>query len=217
MALLASGAICGAPFAPLTIVADDPRPYPQAILKIFGVTRHRRRRRPFQRRRQPDLKPPPGLLAGIVSKLRDAPGNLLRVKRRRLFGRLKDIRQRIKRRGLGQDIHTAHVERINATMRTQQTRLARRPRNVSRADIGLEWALPLWRDWYHGVCPYGALARRTPAMAMGLTDHHWTVPEYVRYPVHVGEFQRAIWSEDLENLLTRGLNRQKRPIPLPTS
>jgi hypothetical protein len=53
-------------------------------------------------------------------------------------------------------------------------------------------------------------------MAMSLTDHRWTVLEYVRYPVHVGEFQRAIWSESLENLLTNGLNRHKRPIPLPT-
>jgi hypothetical protein len=54
-------------------------------------------------------------------------------------------------------------------------------------------------------------------MAMGLTDELWTVLEYVRYPVHVGEFQRAIWAEDRENLLTTGLNRPKRPPPLPTS
>jgi hypothetical protein len=27
------------PYAPLTIRADDHRPYPQAILSIFGVTR----------------------------------------------------------------------------------------------------------------------------------------------------------------------------------
>jgi hypothetical protein len=53
-------------------------------------------------------------------------------------------------------------------------------------------------------------------MAMGLTDELWTVLEYVRYPVHVGEFQRAIWAEDRENLLTTGLNRPKRPPPLPT-
>jgi hypothetical protein len=201
----------------LTILADDHRPYPQAILRIFGITRHRRRRRPFRRRKRPDLKPPPGLLAGIVSKLRDATGNLVRVKRRRLFGRLKDIRRGIEQLGLGHDINTAHIERVNATMRTQQTRLARRTRNVSRADHWLEWALWLWRDWYHWVRSHGSLARSTPAMAMGLTDHVWTVLEYIRYPVHVGELQRAIWSEDLENLLTNGLNRQKGRIPLPTS
>jgi hypothetical protein len=217
IALVASVGACCAPFAPLTILTDDHRPYPQAILSIFGVTRHRRRRHGHGRWKHPDLKPPPGLLVGIVSKLRDATGNLVRVKRRRLFGRLRDIRKQIKRLGLGYQINTAHIERINGTMRTQQTRLARRTRNVSRSDPWLERALSLWRDWYHWIRPHSSLAGRTPAMAMGLTDRLWTVLEYVRHPVHVGEFQRAIWAEDRENLLTAGLNRQKHHKPLPTS
>ena len=210
------GSYC-VPQMPLTILADDHRPYPQAILSIFGVMRYRRRHRPFKRRRQPDLKPPPGLLVGIVSKLRDATGNLIRVKRRRLFGRLKDIRKQLRKLRLGYEINTAHIERINGTMRTQQTRLARRTRNVSRSDAWLERALSLWRDWYHWIRPHDSLARRTPAMALGLTDRPWTVLEYAWYPVHVGEFQRAVWMEDRQNLLTNGLNRQKSPTPLPTS
>lgn len=216
-ALVASVGTCCLPLQPLVILADDHRPYPQAILTIFGITRYRRRRHHRGRWKHPDLKPPDGLLVGIVSKLRDATGNLLSVKRRRLFGRLKDIRQRIKELRLGYDINTAYIERINGTMRTQQTRLARRTRNVSRNETWLEWALSMWRDWYHWVRPHGSLGRRTPAMAMGLTDHLWTVLEYIHYPVHVGEFQRAIWAEDRENLLTNGLNRQKRPVSLPTS
>jgi hypothetical protein len=215
-ALVASVAVCCVPHAPLTILADDHRPYPQAILTVFGILRHRRRRRPFRRRKQPDLKPPPGLLVGIVSKLRDATGNLLRVKRRRLFGRLKDIRKQLRKLRLGHEINTAHIERINGTMRTQQTRLARRTRNVSRSDTWLERALSLWRDWYHWIRPHDSLAGQTPAMAMGLTNRLWTVPEYVRHPVHVGEFQRAVWAENRENLLTNGLNRQKPLKPLPT-
>jgi hypothetical protein len=217
VALTASVAACCRPLAPLTILADDHRPYPQAILSVFGVTRYRRRRHGRGRTKHPDLKPPPGLLVGIVSKLRDATGNLIRVKRRRLFGRLKDIRQRIKRLGLGHDINTAYIERINGTMRTQQTRLARRTRNVSRGESWLAWALWLWRDWYHWIRPHESLGGRTPAMAMGLTDRVWTVLEYVCYPVHVAAFQRAIWAEDRENLLTNGLNRRKRLKPLPTS
>lgn len=210
------GTYCN-PLAPVTLLADDHRPYPQAILSIFGLTRHRRRRHGRGRRKYSDLKPPPGLLVGIVSKLRDTTGNLLRVKRRRLFGRLKDIRKQIKKLGLGSEVNTAHIERINGTMRTQQTRLARRTRNVSRSDSWLERALSLWRDWYHWIRPHDSLAAQTPAMAMGLTDHFWSVAEYVCYPVHVGDFQRALWAEDRENLITNGLNRQKRLKPLPTS
>jgi hypothetical protein len=170
-ALVASVAACCTPQEPLVLLADDHRPYPQAILNIFGVTRYRRRRRPFKRRRQPDLKSPPGLLVGIVSKLRDATGNLIRVKRRRLFGRLRDIYRRIEELGLGHDINTAaHIERINGTMRTQQTRLVRRTRNVSRSDTHFGWALSLWRDWYHWVQPHASMVRgQSPAMAMGLS------------------------------------------------
>jgi hypothetical protein len=206
-ALVASVATFCKPNMPLTILADDHRPYPQAILSVFGLTRYRRRRHARGRRKHSDLKPPPGLLVGIVSKLRDATGNLLRVKRRRQFGCLKNIRKQIEELGLGHEINTAHIERINGTMRTQQTRLARRTRNVSRGDAWLERALLLWRDWYHWIRPHDSLAGQTPAMALRLTDRVWSAREYVCYPVHVGEFQRATWAEDHESILTNGLNR----------
>jgi hypothetical protein len=214
--LLASVATCCQPGQPLLLEADAHRPYPQAILDIFGVIRFRRRRRGRGRRKHPDLKPPPGLLVGIVHKVTDASGKLLRVNRRRLFGMRRDILQVLQRLQLGRQINTAHIERLNGTLRTQQTRLARRTRNVSRDDTYLQWALCLWRDCYHWVRPHASLSWRTPAMVMGLTDHRWTALEYVLHPVHVGDFQRAIWEEERNKLLTTGLNRKKRQIPLPT-
>jgi hypothetical protein len=32
-------------------------------------------------------------------------------------------------------------------------------------------------------------------MAMRLTDHIWTVSEYIRYPDHVDDLKREIWAE----------------------
>lgn len=215
--LVATVALYCAPQAPLMLLADDHRPYPQAILSIFGQWRFRRRRRGRGRKKYPDLKPPPGLLVGIITKVRDTAGRLLRVKKRRLFGRLKEIRGRIQQLHLGQELNTAHVERINGTLRSQQTRLARRTRNVSRSDAWLQWALWLWRDWYHWICPHDALGGRTPALAMRLTNHAWSVGEYVSQPVHVSDLQRAIWSEQRQNLLTIGLNGRKNLSPSPTS
>jgi hypothetical protein len=52
-------------------------------------------------------------------------------------------------------------------------------------------------------------------MAMGLAEHVWTVREYVRYPVHAGRLDRDLWTEREQNLLTNGLNRQKRRKTLP--
>jgi hypothetical protein len=201
----------------LLLMVDDHRPYPQAILSLFGVVRHRRRRSRRGRKKHSDLKPPPGLWVGVVSKLRDASGNLLGVRTRRLFGRLKDLRQQIIQLGVGRTIHTAHVERLNGTLRTQQTRLARRTRNVSRRDCCLAWALALWRDWYNWIRPHATLRGRTPAMALGLSEDLWSVSQYVNCPVHVGDLQRQIWAEQRQDLLTNGLNRQKQPKPLPTS
>ena len=54
-------------------------------------------------------------------------------------------------------------------------------------------------------------------MAMGLAEEVWTVRDYVCYPVHVGTWQRALWAEQRENLLTIGLNGQKHRKPLPMS
>jgi Integrase core domain len=215
--LLASVATVCRPGQPLLIESDEHRPYPQAILDLFGVTRFRRRRHGRGRRKHPDLKPPPGLLVGVVHKVRDACGNLLRVKMRRLFGRRRDILKTVRRLKLGRRINTGHIERLNGTMRTQQTRLARRTRNVSHSPEALQSALWLWRDLYHLVRPHGSLGDQTPAMAMGLADHMWSVRDYVGYPVHVGDWQRALWVEQRKNLLTTGLNRQKHRTTLPTS
>jgi hypothetical protein len=85
------------------LLMDAHRPYPSAILQVFGEVQHRRRRRRrggqggrgrFKHKR---LKPPRGLLAGVVDKVHDAAGNLLRVKTRVLFGRRKDICRKIKK------------------------------------------------------------------------------------------------------------------------
>lgn len=215
--LLASVAACCRPGQPLLLEADAHRPYPQAILNLFGVTRFRRRRRGRGRRKHPNLKPPPGLLVGIVHKVTDTSGKLLRVERRRLFGRRRDILRVLQRLKLGRRINTAHIERLNGTLRTQQTRLARRTRNVSHRTTALQNALWLWRDLYHWTRHHHSLGRRTPAMAIGLAGWQWSVLEYVCYPVHLGPWQRALWVEQRENLLTRGLNEQKHRKALPIS
>jgi IS1 family transposase len=215
--LLASVATWCRPRQPLLIEADEHRPYPQAILDLFGVTRFRRRRRGRGRFKHPDLKPPPGLLAGVVHKTRDACGNILRVTTRRLFGRRRDMLKLLRRLRLGGNINTGHIERLNGTMRTQQTRLARRTRSVSHSTPALQCALWLWRDIYHWVHPHQSLSGCTPAMAMGLATQPWGIWDYVCYPVHVGAWQRALWAEHREKLLTVGLNGQKHRKPLPTS
>ena len=216
--LAASVALCCRTGADLPLLLiDNHLPYPSAILEVWGVVKHGRRRNGRGRKKHPRLKPPPGLLVGVVDKLRDATGNLLGVKTRALFGRLKEIRQRVVELGIGHDINTAHLERLNGTLRGQQTRLARRTRNVSRGDEWLQWALWLWRDLYNWTRGHRSLDGQTPAMAIGLTHRRWSVLDYIRHPVHVSGLQRDICAEEREETLTSALDRYKREKPLPTS
>ena len=215
--LLASVAACCTGGALPLLLIDNHLPYPAAILHVFGEVLHGRRRQGRGRRKHPRLKPPPGLLAGVVLKIRDATGNLLRVRTRALFGRRKDIRRRIRQLGIGQEINTAHIERINGTIRGHVARLGRRTRNGSRRRRTLQWALWLWRDLYNWTRVHASLLGRSPAMALGLGQALWSVRQYVNHPVHVSDLQRDLWAEERQELLTSALEAHKRKKQLPTS
>ena len=206
------------PTAPLPLLLiDDHLPYPAAILQVFGVIRHRRRKRGRGRFKYPDLKPPPGLLTGVVQKVRNATGKLLRVRTRALFGSKRDIQRRIRRLHLGKQINTAHIERLNGTLRGQQARLTRRTRSGSRLVEALTWSLWLWRDLYNWIHPHGSLNGGTPAMALGLATAAWTVDQYVDHPVHVSDLQRELRAEERQSWLTSALDSTKHRKALPTS
>jgi hypothetical protein len=203
--LATSVAWSGGPDDTPLLLVDDHLPYPRAILEVFGEIRHRRRHTGRGRKKHPDLKLPDNLWVGVVKKIRSPTGSLLAVYTRALFGRKKDLRQRIVDLGIGAEINTSHLERLNGTMRGQQARLLRRTQSVSRVEEHLQWSLWLWRDFYNWIHPHGSLQAQTPAMAQGMSDHVWSVAEYVTYPVHVGACQRAIWAEEREKLTTSPL------------
>jgi len=116
------------------------------------------------------LKPPAELQVGVVKKIRDSRGNLLKVSTKILFGRKKKIEERIQELGIGRKINTSHTERLNGTIRGQQARLARRTRNGSHLEIMLQYSVWLWRDLYNWTRVHYSLLDETPAMALGLSD-----------------------------------------------
>jgi len=201
---------------PLLLV-DDYAPYRTAILQVFGQIRYRRRPRRRGRKRHPDLKPPPGLLVGIVQKVRDDAGNLVKVRRKAFAGTVRRIEARIHELGLGTRIHTSHIERLNGTLRGQQARLTRRTQSGSRRSDLLQKGLHLWQDLYNWVRIHGSLGDRTPAMALGLADHVWSVVEYVCHPVHVSDLQRDIGAEERNAAQESPLDHRFRNKVLPTS
>jgi len=215
--LIASVSVCCPKSLPLLLI-DDHLPYPAAILQVFGQIKHRRRRKKGRGRKcKPALKPPPNLLAGVVKKIRNSRGRLLEVTTYALFGRLKHIERRIRRLKIGKQINTSHLERLNGTLRGQQTRLARRTRNGSRLSCALQWSLWLWRDLYNWTHVHGSLDGQTPAMCLGLAQSVWTVLKYIRYPVHVSELLRRHWAEQRKDVLESPLDVYQRKKSLPIS
>ena len=199
------------------ILIDDHLPYPQAILQVFGQIKHRRRRHGRGRFKHPRLKPPADLQVGVVRKIRDNRGNLLKVSTKALFGKKKQIERRIQNLGIGRKINTSHTERLNGTIRGQQARLVRRTRNGSHLESMLQYSVWLWRDLYNWTRVHYSLLDETPAMALGLTGEVWTVRKYILYPVHVSALQRLDWAEQRNSVLESDIDVYKSTKVLPVS
>jgi hypothetical protein len=217
MQLTASVALYSKDKAPPLILIDDHLPYPKAILTVFGQIKHRRRKNGRGRLKYPRLKPPADLQVGVVKKLRDDRGHLLKVSNKALFGKKKEIEKRIRKLGIGQKINTSHMERLNGTIRGQQARLARRTRNGSHLEEMLQYSIWLWRDLYNWTRVHYSLLDETPAIALGLTNEVWSVLKYILYPVHVSDLQRRDWSEQRNSVLESTVDSYKRNKSLPIS
>lgn len=97
--------------------------------------------------------------------------------------------------GTGHGIHTAYIERFNATMRSALAPLVRRGRALAHKVETLTAGMYLVGCAYNFCWEHTSLRRaapagtgrkwaeRTPAMAAGLTDHRWSLRELLSYQV----------------------------------
>src|SRR5262249_35720116 len=97
--------------------------------------------------------------------------------------------------GTGTGINTAYIERLNATFRGALSPLARRGRAIARGAGALTAGMYLVGCaynfcWAHDSLRVAARTGRrrkwqgqTPAMAAGLTDHRWTMREWLSRPI----------------------------------
>jgi IS1 family transposase len=76
-------------------------------------------------------------------------------------------------------VSTSHVERQNLTMRMSMRRFTRLTNAFSKKVENLTAAVSLHFMHYNYVKVHGSLGGKTPAMAAGISDHVWTLPELV--------------------------------------
>jgi transposase-like protein len=149
--------------------------------------------RPVGSRGRPKLVLPVGFLLGVVIKSYQKH-RVAAVSQQAKEGTLAEIVTRIEATG-GTMIHTAYIERLNATFRSRLAGLVRRGRGLLRREARLRAGMYLVGSVYNFCTPHrrlrvepaGGVPRKwqpqSPALAARLTDHVWTVSELLHYLV----------------------------------
>jgi len=137
---------------------------------------------------RPRLEAEQGLLLGQVVK-RYAKRRVASVEPRVVQGSEASIQAVLEATGGGKGIHTAYIERLNATFRSALAVLVRRGRALAHTEavvtagmylVGCAYNFCWEHESLRLACGEGAGRKweeRTPAMAAGLTDHCWTMAE----------------------------------------
>jgi len=193
-------------------LTDGWKAYPAALLQVVGVVYRRRRRGNVGRKPKPRLVAPKDLFYAQVVKVRDKTGHVVEVSRRVVFGGPRRFGKQLRLRQLGETIQTACMERWYGTLRGLGAPLRRRTRCVSWIATRHRGRLWLLVSLYNFVMPHKSLrqgrTRRTPAMAIGLTDHVWSYQEYIWLPVHTDPVLTQQMDERIARLLTPALQEQ---------
>lgn len=180
-----------------------------ALLQVLGIVYRRRRRGRVGRKPKPRLVAPKHLFYAQVVKARNQRGQVVEVDTRVVFGGPRRFMKQLRLRQLGTTIQTACMERWYGTLRGLVAPLRRRTRCLSWSRVRHRGRLWLMVSLYNFVIPHKSLRqghrRRTPAMALGLTDHVWSYREYVWLPVHADPVLRRQMDEQIELLLTPAL------------
>lgn len=176
----------------LLLTSDEHGPYETAIREVYGE----RTPEPEGDPGRPDEPPPPlpeSLCYATVQKTRQK-GRVVRVVRTIVFGTAALLAALLARSLASTTINTSFVERHNGTDRHQNARKGRKTYCFSK-EVDAHDAVSFFVAFSYNFCwPVRTLrertgtvvAPRTPAVAAGLTDHVWSVAEWLTYPARPG-------------------------------
>ena len=190
-------------------LTDGWKCYTSALIQVLGRVYRPRRKGKVGRHPKPRLVAPDSLFYAQVVKVRDTSGQVVDVSRRVVFGGPRRFFQELTRRGLGTTIQTAFMERWYGTLRGLVAALRRRTRCLSWSQERHRGRIWLILSLYNWVLPHRSLQQgrkqRTPAMALGLTDHVWSYTEYIWLPVHEDLKGKQRLQEQVDHLLIPAL------------
>jgi len=180
-----------------------------ALLQVVGGGSRRRRRGTVGRKPPPRLIAPKPLGYAQVVKGRNPAGQVVEGSRRVGFGGPRRFGKPLRLRPRGTTSQTACMERWYGTLRGLGAPRRRRPRGLSwsrRRPRGKVWLLVRLSNF---VRPHKSLRQgrtpRTPALAIGLTDHGWSSRAYLWLPGHPEPVLTQQRAERSARLLTPAL------------
>jgi hypothetical protein len=166
---------------PTLVNTDEHAPYWAALLLVFGQVELPPRTGRGGRPADPYVVPPVGMCYGTVHKTRRR-GRVTAIERRVVFGEL----------AAGERISTSYLERQHATDRHRNARKTRKTYRFSK-DERVHEAMTCYTLFSYNFCwpvrtlrvrdDHGQWQPRTPAMVAGLTDHIWSLHEWLTFPV----------------------------------
>ena len=172
------------------ITTDEYAAYETEILEAYGETvvppRTGKRGRPAK----PYKVPPKNLNYATVHKTRKK-GRVVKTEQRIIFGTVLAVAAALAASLVSTVVNTAFVERHNGTDRNRNGRKVRKTYCFSK-DWRMHEAVTYFTMYSYNFCwPVRTLRQKsaddtwtetTPAMAAGLTDHVWTLSEWLSYP-----------------------------------
>src|SRR4051794_39033953 len=171
---------------PALITTDEYSAYQGAILEAFGTEVVPPRTGWRGRPRGPYKVAPAGLNYATVHKTRKK-GRGGEVRRRLILGPAATVEAALADSVASHTVNTAFVERHNGTDRNRNARKVRKTYCFSK-DWWIHRAATFFSKYSYNFCwPVRTLkekggAARTPAMLAKLTDHVWTLLEWIKRP-----------------------------------
>lgn len=171
------------------MTSDEYPAYEEVIREAYGARVVPPRTGRPGRPRKAHTGPDPRLVYATVHKEREN-NRVVRVSSRVVFGTAHAVASALAASSVSRSVNTCFVERHNGTDRNRCSRKVRRTYAFSK-DWDVHRAATAFSYFSYNFCwpvrtlrvkADGRWRQRTPAMAAGLTDHVWSLNEWLAYP-----------------------------------
>jgi hypothetical protein len=172
------------------ITSDEYPAYESAIDHVYGIPEEPPPSRPGRRPVLPARQTPPDLKYATVHKEREH-GRVVSIVIAVVLGTWQAVAGALGRSRASRTVNTSFVERHHGTDRHHNARKSRRTYRFSK-DWRMHEAMTYFTMYSYNFCwpvrtlrqrdGEGAWRKQTPAMAAGLTDHVWSLGEWLTLP-----------------------------------